>query len=144
MGHIVDDTDGELFLFTVFVNSDDLSGSGVLGAQTVSAGKDGGIIKFAVFEGSHNVQIQRFTHSTGLFGSVEDGDLFDGLRNGANQVSSRERSVQSDFYKTVFAALSVQVVNGFFDGIADRTHGDDDMLGVGSTVVVEELSLIHI
>ena len=53
-------------------------------------------------------------------------------------MSSGERSVQSDFYETIFAALGVQIVNGLFDGVTDRTHGNDHMLCISSAVVVEQ------
>ena len=49
-----------------------------------------------------------------------------------------ERTVKSDFEQTDLFALCKQIIDGFFDRIADRAHGDNELFGIRSTVVVEE------
>ena len=51
---------------------------------------------------------------------------------------SAERAIQSDLYNTVFAALSIQEVDRFFDGLADGTHCNDHMLCIRCAVVIEQ------
>ena len=50
-----------------------------------------------------------------------------------------ERSVKTNLDKTDLFALSGKIVDGLFNGVADRAHGNDNLFGIGSTVVVEEL-----
>ena len=49
-----------------------------------------------------------------------------------------ERTIQSDFYNAVFAALSVQEVDSLFDGLADGAHSNDHMFCIRCAVVIEQ------
>ena len=51
----------------------------------------------------------------------------------------RERTIKSYFEQTDLFAFRKQIVDGFFDRIADRTHCNDKLFRIGSAVVVEEL-----
>ena len=36
-------------------------------------------------------------------------------------------------------AVFIEIIDGFFDGITYRTHGDDDLFGISCAIVVKEL-----
>ncbi len=56
-------------------------------------------------------------------------------------IAATSLSAQKGLYldKAGLLAVGVEVVNGFFNRFAGAAHRDDDMLGVGRAVVVEEL-----
>ena len=143
-GNVVFDTDSELVLRhshrQVFVNSQDLSRSCILGTQTVAATDYQRSIFYAV-EAILHVEIQRFAVSTRLFRAVKDSNTLSRLRNSSQEVLSRERTIQVDRNQADFFALSHQVVNGFADSLRYRTHGDDDAVCVFGTVVIEQAVL---
>ena len=45
MGHIIHDTDGEFLLVGIVKYGDDVAGNRILGSKTVSAAKDGDLVK---------------------------------------------------------------------------------------------------
>ena len=50
-----------------------------------------------------------------------------------------EGSIKTNLDKTDLFALRSKIVDGLFDRVADRAHGNDNLFGIGSAVVVEEL-----
>jgi hypothetical protein len=125
-------------LFHVAVNSDDVGRLGVLGAEAVTAGKKG-TPNCVPLHSSHNVQVQRLADGARLLGAVEHGDLLHGFRKHVEQVLCNERTVQVNLNQADLLAGALQVIDHFLDGLADGTHGDDDLLRIGSAVVVEGL-----
>ena len=139
VGNVIDDAEGESLLGLVVKDSDDLCRSGVLGTKAVASAVNRYGIELCALESLDDIQFKRFADGAGLLGPVENGDLLDGLGDNVDQSLLAERSVQTDLYETDLAALSIEVINSLFDGLADRAHGDDDLLGIGSAVIVEEL-----
>ena len=70
--------------------------------------------------------------------SVENRDLLNGIRDCIDERLCAERSVQTYFNNADFLACLHQVVDGLLDRIADRTHGNDHVLSVLCSVVVEQ------
>ena len=64
----------------------------------------------------------------------------------------REWTIQANLHKTDLLAMCVEVVDNLFQGIAERTHADNDTIGIRCTIVVKEaviraklcVDLIHI
>ena len=50
-----------------------------------------------------------------------------------------ERPVQADFDQADLFAVGVEVIDGFFNGVAHGTHRDDNLFGIARAVVVEQL-----
>ena len=92
-----------------------------------------------IIESGHNVFINWFADSTWFFGTVENSDSLNSLRNCCEEMLGGEWSVQTDLQETNFFALGIEVVNNFFKCFADGTHCDDNVFCVFSTIVVEEL-----
>ena len=86
-----------------------------------------------------DVQIQGLALCAGLLGAVEDGDLLGGGGDGLDQALGLERAVQTDLDQTDLLAVGVEVVDDLLGHVADGAHRDDDAVGVGRAVVVEEL-----
>ena len=141
-GHVVHDADGELALHRVLlqlvVNGKHGGGGSVLGAETVAAADDLNV-PAGISNGCHNVEVQRLALSAGLLGAVEHRDLPTGLGNGLKQLVGSPWTVQPYLDKTDLLALSDEVVDDLLGNVADGSHCDDDAVGVGSAVVVEEL-----
>ena len=67
-----------------------------------------------------NVQIQGLADRAGLLGTVQNGDLLHGLRQHVQQVLGHERTVQVNLDQANLLASGVQVIDNFFDGLAQR------------------------
>ena len=50
-----------------------------------------------------------------------------------------EGAVQAHLDKTDLFPADQLVVDDLLDGLADRAHGHDDLLGIGGAVVIEEV-----
>ena len=156
MGHIVHNADGEallgLGLLHVAVDSDDIAGLGVLGTQTVTAGVHGASAEGSAVDSSQNVQVQGLADGAGLLGTIQNRDLLHSLRQHVQQALSHKGTIQMDLHQTHLLASGIQVVDDFLNGLASGTHGDDDLVGIGSAIVVEGLvvgadllvNLIHV
>ena len=97
LGNIVLDADGKALFgrlcVHIAVNGDDLGRSGVLGAETVTAGIYRNIGKFSVSEGGNNVEIKGLADGAGLLGAVENAYLLNGFRHSCKQMLNREGTV---------------------------------------------------
>ena len=136
---IIGDADREFLLLGVVIDRDDLCRRRILGTKTVTAVEDRNILELRSLEGSHDIQCQRLCDGAGFLGSVENGDLLDGIRNRLDQLVCSERSVQANLDQTNLAALRCEVIDGLLDGIVDGAHGDDDLVSIRSAVVIEQL-----
>ena len=86
VGHIIDDTDGKSVFLGVVVYGNDLSRSGILGTQSVTAASDRHLIELGA-----SVQL-RHPGTAALReipapGSVKDGDSLNGIRNSLDEAS---------------------------------------------------------
>ena len=122
-----------------FVDCDDLCRSGVLGTKTITAGEHGNILELGISKCSLDIQCQRLADGAGLFGPVEDGDLLHAVGDSCEECLGAERSVQTNLDYADLLALGSEVIDSLFNGLVDGTHCDDDLLGIGSAVVVEQL-----
>ena len=141
ISHIVVDADGEvdlgLVLLQLLVDSEDGGGRGILGAEAVAAADDLDVGLTGSGQSGDDVQIQRLTQSAGLLGAVEDGNLFHRLGNGGEQPLSGEGTIQMDVDHAHLLAAGDLVVHDLAGDIVDGADGNDDVLRVGSAVVVE-------
>ena len=143
-GHVVDDADDEVVFglgeCQVLVDAENLCGGGVLRRQTVAAAHDEGSVLLAV-EGVDDVEEEGLAVGAGLLGAVEDGDALHGGGDGLHEVLHGEGTVEVNGHEADFLALGGEGVDGLLGGLGDGAHGDDDALGIGGAVVVEELVL---
>ena len=120
VGDVVVDAHGEVVLglkgHHVVVHGLGHAGGEVLGAQAVAAAHQGG--SFALFEeGSANVLIQGFAKSAAFLGAVEHGDAGHAGRQGAQQMFGGEGTEQVHLHKAHALALSIEVLDCFFDNL---------------------------
>ena len=100
----------------------------------------------------HHIKVQRLTDGAGLLGAIQHGDGFDGIGQGTQQMLAGEGTVQAHLDKTRLFAAGTLIVNDLLDGLADRAHCHNDLLGVGIAVVVKKvvvaadhgIDLVHI
>ena len=139
--HIIYDADGEVVLrrvqLQVVIYSQDLCRRGVFRTQTVASAHDERSI-FCAVEAVLDVHIQRFAIGTRLLRAVQHSDALGCLGHSSQEVLGGERTVEVNSYEAHFLAFGRQVVNNLADGFRYRTHSDDDALGIGSTIVVEQ------
>ena len=142
VGDIVHDGNGEAVLGVlrdqVGIDGHDIHGSEVLGAQTVAAADDEGSVVPAGVDIA-DIQVERFTHGAGLLGAVQHRNALHGLRNHPQQVLGGEGTVQVDLHESQLLPSRVPVADGLADDAAGGAHGDDDVLGIRRTEVVEGL-----
>ena len=140
--NVIDDADGEAVLGSFFrkvcINCEDGSGSGVFGTETVTAANNLSCYA-ALSECGNNVEVERFAEGAGFLGSVENSNLGSGLRKSCDELFSNERSVKTNFDKTNLFALSVEVVDNFFNGVTYGAHSNDYAVSVFCAVLVEEI-----
>lgn len=97
------------------------------------------IVGKSLSQRSDDVQIQRFADGAGFFGTVQNVDDLNRLRQSLQEGFGRERTVQTDFNQAVFAAVCIEVIDGFFNRFGTGTHDDDDLFGIGSTDIVNNI-----
>ena len=143
MRHIVVDGNREFFLRRVapqvLVNSEDVSRLRILGAEAVTAAHYESVSKVSASESSYHVQEERLACSARFLGPVEDRDLLNGLRHGGQKIFLRERPVEMHLDDADLLALASEVINDLFGGVADGTHGDDDLSRFRIAVIIERL-----
>ena len=143
VGHVVHDADGELALGgglgQLLIHREHAGGRGVLGAQAVAAADDGDVGAPRVGQGSHHVQVEGLALGAGLLGAVQHGDVLAGGGDSGQQLVRAPGTVQAHLDQTHLLAVGVEVVDDLLGHVADGAHGDDDPVGVGHAVVVEQL-----
>ena len=143
VGHIVVDADGEavlgILLLQVVIDGDKLAGGGVLGGETVAAAHHADVAAAGLVQGGDYIQIHGLAHGAGLLGAVQHGDLLAGGGDGGGEVLHGEGTVQVDLHQAHLAALGVQVVHRLLHSLGGGAHDHDDLLRVGSAVIVEQL-----
>ena len=143
VGDIVHDADGELTLHLVLlqlvIHGEDRGGRGVLAAQTVTAADHLDVGAAGVGQSGDHVHVQRLALGAGLLGAVQDSDLLASGGDGGKQLVRAPGPVQTDLDEAHLLAVGVEVVDDFLGHVADGAHGDDNAVGVGGAVVVEQL-----
>ena len=121
------------------VYCNDLCRCSIFGTKSVTSCEYRDGIKLRTFQSCNYIQVKRFAHCTRLFCSVKNSDLLYAVRNSSNQCFCTERSVKTYLYNTYFFACCHEVIDGFFNGIAYRTHSYDNLFRISCAIVVEEL-----
>ena len=142
--HIIHNTDSEVVLgfgeLEVFVNAEDLCGSGVVRTETVTATYDNGSISLAV-ECFLHIEVKGFAVCTGFLRTVKYRNALTCSGDSTEEVLYREGTVEVYAHQTYLFALGHEVVDGFACRFCCRTHKDNHAVGIFSTVVVEEAVL---
>ena len=149
VGHVVVDADGEVVLrMRLRQLVEDALGHGrreFLRRQAVAAADDDRELRQRQAPGGErfgddgdDVLVERLAGRAWLLGAVEDGDFADGFGEGCQESLGGEGPVKADFEQSQLFALSIQRVDGLFDRAGAGAHEDDDAVGVGRAVVVEE------
>ena len=156
VGNIIHNTDrklmARLILLELFKDSECGRRRRIFRTKTITATDNGEIAFSGFIQCRNDILIQRLTDRTRLLGTIHDGNLLDRLRENVNKMLYRERTIQANLHKTDLLAMRIEVVDNLFQGIAERTHADDDAIGIRCTVVVKEaviraklcVDLIHI
>ena len=144
-GHIVHNAHGEVVLGRfegqVVVHGLDHRGVELLGAQAIAAADHGDIVHAGLAQRGAHVGVQRLAEGTGFLRAVEHGDLLAAGGDRGQEVLHGERTVQMHLNQAQLLALGVEVIDGFFDGFAARTHGDHHAVRVRRADVVKQLVL---
>ena len=119
---------------------DNLGRSNVSRTQTVATANDERTVLY-VIECALDIEIQRFTLSSRFLGTVEHGDTLAALWYGSEEVLYRERTIEVNAHHTHLLALLEQMVDSLAGSLSGRTHEDDNVLGILSSIIVEEVIL---
>ena len=119
---------------------DNLCWSDIGRTETIAASNDERTVLHVV-ECALHVEIQRLALSSRLLCTVENGNALAALWHGSEEVLNRERTIEVNAHHTHLLALLEQVVDSLAGSLSGRTHEDDDVLCVLSSVVVEEVIL---
>ena len=141
-GDVVIDADGEvvlLFSGHVVEHGFHVGGDGVLGGETIAAAEDLHTGDAQIGQRRAYVFIQRFAGSARLLGAVEHGKDLHRLGQGSGQMLRGERTIQMDLDHADLLASGAQVIHHFQNGLTHGAHRNDHAVGVGSTVVIEQL-----
>jgi hypothetical protein len=85
-----------------------------------------------------DILVERLADGARLFGTVENGDFADGFGESCEEGFGGEGPIEANFEQAQLFAASIQCVNGLLDCAGGGAHEDDDAVGVGRAVVVEE------
>ena len=118
-----------------------VAGSEVLGGKSIAATDDLDGIPALVLEGCDDIEEEGLSEASGLLGPVHDGDPLDGSRDGVDEGAGAEGAVEADLQDTDLGAVLVHVLDGPVEGVGCGAHDDDDIGGVGSADIVEEVIL---
>ena len=90
-------------------------------------------------KGAAHVKVKRISHSPPFFGTVQHRDFLDRLWDRIKQVFDGEGTEQANLHKTHLLSLAGQVVDHLLDGLARRPHGDDDLIRILCSHIVEQI-----
>ena len=99
----------------------------------------GPLIGAAVPQAGQHVEVERLERRAGLLGAVEDCDGAHARRQRREQRLGGERPVQPDECHADALAGGVHRIDGFTYGAGARPHDHDHAVGIGRTVVVDEV-----
>ena len=139
MCHIILNADRKPLFCLIVKHRVNLSRRRIFGGQTVSAGKDGNILKITAAQRAEHIQIQRFSDTARLLGAVQHRNLFHGFRDRLQQMFPVERAVKTYLDKAAPASAVVLRIHHFFDCLADTSHGYDHMFCFRVAVILKQL-----
>src|SRR5208337_5012627 len=99
---------------------------------------DGRIREIALHIDTENVLIERLAKAAGFFGAVEYCDGGHAFRDGIEKRFGGERAEEADFQERNFFAEFLEGVDGLFRGASAGAHQNDEAVGIGGAVVIEE------
>ena len=138
--YVVHDTNREvvlrLGLLHVLEYGQHLGGRRILRRETVAATDNLGLNLLAVEHRLH-VHIERLALGTRLLRAVQHANLLHRSGNHVEEILLREGTIEVYGDKTHLLALLAQIVDRLLDGLRNRTHGNNHVLGLGVTVVNE-------
>ncbi len=140
-GHVVDNAEGEVVLGSgegeVLEHGDNLCRGGVFRRKAIASADDERGVLLAV-ETVLDIEEQRLAVGSGFLGAVKHGDALGCCGHGGEEMLGREGTVEVNRNEAHFLAILHEVVDSFLSGLSDRTHSDDDAVGIGRTVIVEQ------
>ena len=143
VGHVIVDAQGKgslrLVLHEVQISGDQAAGAHVLGAEAVTAADNGNRAELGAGQCSDHVQIQRLAQSAGFLAAIQNGNALYGFGQNIDQILGAAGAVQMYIYHADLLAGGVQIIADFHQGVTGGAHGDHDVLGIGSAIVVEGL-----
>ena len=89
-------------------------------------------------EPAQHVEEERFAEGARFLGAIQHGDAARARRDGREQLGRRERAIEAQLHHADLLPLRNQVSRGLRGGLRAGSHGDDDALGVGGTVILDE------
>ncbi|KAF5039932.1 hypothetical protein DSECCO2_538770 [anaerobic digester metagenome] len=108
-----------------------------LAGQTITTTND--IQVATVFEGSHYVQIQGFADRSRFFGAIKHGDAFHAGGNCSTESFHVKGTIDANLYQAeLHTPFSIQIFDGFLNGLASATHGNDDVFGIRIAHIIKE------
>ena len=142
--NVIYDTNSEVVLrlwqLKVLEYSNDLSWSSIRRTETITATYNQWLA-LVIVESRLNVEVQWLTLCTWLLSTVKNSDALNCSWDSLLQEVNREWTEEVNCNHTDLLALLVQVVDSLTSWLCSRTHQDDDVLSILSTIVVEEVIL---
>ena len=86
----------------------------------------------------HNVEVQWFTATAGLFGPVQHRDVANSCGKRLHKILHRERAIQSYLQQADPLAASIQVIDRLVRRFRAGTHHHDHAFRIGCSGVFEE------
>ena len=139
--YVVHDADGEvvfLLALHVVINSLELGGGGVLGAQPVAAAEHANARASGFKDRRSDILVQWLSKSAGLLGAVQRGEHSAAFGDGGKEVLHGERAVQVDLDEADLFSSFAEIIHHFAGGFTDGTHCDDHTLRIRRAEVIEE------
>ena len=129
-----------LWQLEVVVYSDDLSRCSIGRTETITTTNDQWFVLY-VIESALHIEVQWLTLCTWFLSTIEYSDTLNSLWNSCKQVLNREWTIEVYSYHTNLLALRHEVIDSLTSSFSCRTHQDNDVLSILSTIVIEEVML---
>ena len=102
--------------------------------ETIASSNDKRTVLYVVVSTLH-IEVEWFTLSSGLLGTVEYSYALYSSRNRSQQMLHRERTIEMNANHTDLLAVSVQVVDSLAGCFGSTTHQDDHAVCILSSIV---------
>ena len=125
-----------MFFFEFFEYCEEVFRQYVFGTHTSAAADDVNVKTF-FFSKANDIEVQRFAEGTRFFCAIDNSDFLNCFRQYVEEIFVGERTIKVNVDQANFFALALQVFNCLFCNVSKRTHADNNIFSVFSTVVVE-------